>query len=237
MNKKILIIKTGKTVSSVPAKKGDFEHWIIAGTGITANQFETVNVFEDKSLPELEKIRGIFITGSPAMVTDSHPWIKRTIDYVQHAMTLSIPMLGICFGHQLLAKSLEGLVDFHPQGREIGTTWVQLTAAAMSDPLFRGLPEQFPVNVSHSQSVLKPPASAQLLAYNDFEAHQGLRFNDTTWGVQFHPEFDGEVMLSYINERYQDIRNEGLDPDLLLAETLDVEISATILKNFAQLIQ
>jgi GMP synthase (glutamine-hydrolysing) len=115
------------------------------------------------------------------------------------ALLKSIPVLGICFGHQLLAELAGGRVGNHPQGLEIGTCAIETTEAAVADPLFGNLPNRFLANTVHYQSVLQLPATAQVMAFNDHDPHHAYRIDNNVWGVQFHPEFDRFVMRGYIN--------------------------------------
>jgi GMP synthase (glutamine-hydrolysing) len=73
------------------------------------------------------------ISGAHAMITDDLPWMLRLADWTRRVVTAQVPFLGICFGHQMLARAMGGKVDFHPRGREIGSVDIALHAAAESD--------------------------------------------------------------------------------------------------------
>ena len=235
--KKIVILKTGQTVASLTAAGEDFEDWIITGSGLNAQRFETIPVFADARLPQPGDCEALIVTGSPAFVTDREPWSESTAAFLHLAHEQHIPILGICYGHQLLAHCLGGQVGYHPQGREIGTVSLTLSESALDDPLFLGLPGQFPVQVSHSQTVLQLPAGAELLASNDFEPHHAFRVGNTTWGVQFHPEFSERVVKAYINERRDQLLAEQLQPDTLLRTVTETPEATSLLKRFADLVE
>src|SRR5690606_28142940 len=129
-----------------------------------------------------------------------------------------LPVLGICYGHQLLAYACGGRVDYHPAGREIGTVDVSLTQSSRTDPLLADLPMDFPAHATHSQSVLELPANAVHLARSAHDNHHAFRVGTAAWGLQFHPEFDAAIMKTYIEERAGDLREEGLDVDRLLQQ-------------------
>jgi len=120
-------------------------------------------------------------------------------------------VLGVCYGHQLLAHAFSGTVDYHPEGRESGTHTVTLTESAASDALFGTMPSQFSAQLTHKQSVLSLPPQALLLGASDFEPDHAFRIGEYAWGVQFHPEFTDEVMRSYLAVQALDIESEGGD--------------------------
>ncbi|MEX0618566.1 MAG: gamma-glutamyl-gamma-aminobutyrate hydrolase family protein, partial [Pseudohongiellaceae bacterium] len=126
MKKDFLIIKTGNTVSRLLKTGEDFEDWIIAGTGLEPQRFITASIFQGEPLPDQEGLKGIFITGSPAYLTDGAGWNQVAAKYLRDAAATEIPVLGICYGHQLLAFAFGGEVGFHPRGREMGTTMLTL---------------------------------------------------------------------------------------------------------------
>lgn len=229
---RLLILKTGQTLPALASSLGDFEDWIITVAGKPAAMFQTVAVHAGETLPPVDTVSGIIVTGSPAMVTDPDPWIRDSEEYLRQAVVRDLPVLGICFGHQLLAQALGGHVDYHPQGREIGTTEVALHTQAAGDPLFESLPANFPVHVTHMQSVLSVPESAVILAGNAFDPHQGVRFADRAWGVQFHPEFDAAIMAGYLQERFEQVNAEGLDAHGLLAQVRETPAAAALLQRF-----
>jgi GMP synthase (glutamine-hydrolysing) len=175
---------------------------------------------------------GAIITGSPAMVTDQAGWMQSLAVWIREAVDRAIPLLGVCFGHQLLAEAMGGCVDYHPEGREIGTVAIELTESGKRDPLLGCLPDMFTAHVTHAQSVLRLPADAVLLAANAYEAHQAFRAGECAWGVQFHPEFSADIMRGYIDERAAVLHAQGRDVAALTAAIAETEAANTLLKRF-----
>lgn len=235
--KPLLIIKTGTTISSVAREHGDFENWIAAAAGLQEHQCLVSDVMRGAVLPQAEEVSGIVITGSAAMVTERLPWSEYTAGWLRSVVDTDMPILGICYGHQLLAHALGGLVDYRPQGREIGTTLATQTASAQNDPLFSGLPASFPIQVTHMQSVLQLPAGAEVLASNDLEAYQAVRFRESVWGVQFHPEFSSAVMLAYLEARAGKLLAEGKNVTALCGQVRATPEAEQLLINFARLLR
>ncbi len=234
--KKTLIIKTGSTHPALAARKGDFQDWIIAGLGLPRDRIAVVDVTAGEALPAPDAVDGVVITGSHAMVTDHAAWNERTADWLRDVVTHPAPVLGICYGHQLLAYALGGAVDDNPRGFEIGTMDVRLDPEARADPLLRDLPDPVRVHLSHRQSVLALPPGARRLAWNDADAYQAFVYGDHVWGLQFHPEFDADVVRAYIAHNRGHLLSEGQDPERLLAAGEDTPYGETILRRFAHLI-
>jgi GMP synthase (glutamine-hydrolysing) len=143
------------------------------------------------------------------MVTERHPWSERSAHWLREAAHAGVPVLGICYGHQLLAHALGGQVGDNPAGREMGTVDLDLLPAAGHDPLFAGLPERFPAHATHLQSVLHPPQGATVLASSAQDPVHAFRWGRAAWGVQFHPEFSATHMHGYLQARAEALAREG----------------------------
>jgi len=230
-----VIVKTGSTMPDLAARRGDYEDWIAEGLR-DAGPIEVCRVVDGDPLPDPKAVRGVVVTGSSALVTDREPWSERTGAWQAEVHRAGTPQLAICYGHQLLADHLGGEVGRNPRGREIGHIAVELTDDGEADPLFEGLPRTLRVSSSHRQSVLRVPEGATVLAHNEATAHQAYRLGERTWAVQFHPEWDHDVIRAYLEARYDVLRDEGLDPDALLAEVGPSEHGERILGRFAALI-
>ena len=236
MNKSTaLLMKTGETLAPLRAQGEDFEDWIRSGLGLSIEETPPVSVHMGDLLPPVSTLAGVVITGSPAMLTDGAAWNLVAVHWLRDALALGLPVLGICYGHQLLAHACGGHVDYHPNGREIGTVPVALTAAAFGDALLGGLPSRFLAHTSHSQAVLRLPDSAVLLGASAHDAHQAFRIGERAWGVQFHPEFTARIMRTYVQVRHAVLREEGFDVDTLLRDVVETPAASAVLRRFAAL--
>ncbi len=203
-----------------------------------SGDYRVVAVYLGEELPPLDligdEVKSVVITGAGAMVNDDDPWISECTEWLAQAAKLSIPILGICFGHQLLAHALGGKVGNNPRGVEVGSVRIHLTEDASKDSLFKGVPSQFTANVSHMQSVIELPDGARLLAYSEMERVHAFSHGDHLWGIQFHPEFDGEIVKHFIHFFDAQLQQEGRDMNALLADASDTPQSLALLKRFAQ---
>lgn len=224
------IIKTGRTLLPLEQCFGDFEHWFQRPVaGVT---YSVIAACDNAQPPLPSTYDRIIITGSPAMVTERAPWSEALIPWIKQAATENIPMLGVCYGHQLIAHALGGSVDWHPLGREIGTVSIECTAAAISDPLLGLLPERFHAHVSHAQSVITLPPEAVILAHNAFEPHHAYRIGTHTWGLQFHPEFDCDIMRGYLILMAERLATDTASMRKLLAEVKPAMAAEAVLLRF-----
>ena len=118
--KPLLIIKTGSIFPEYKAKLGDFDDFILDQLP-AVDEVLVAPVTETLWLPDYKAVSGVIITGSHAMVTDRQPWSEFTADWLRAIPADSVPVLGICYGHQLLAHAWGGTVGYHPRGEEVGT--------------------------------------------------------------------------------------------------------------------
>lgn len=232
--KPFLIIKTGGTFDEFTKGRGDFEHWAASAMGLGPSEWESVNVQAGDQLPDPSNYAGCVITGSHDMVTEDQDWIHDTADWIRNAAEKGLPMVGICFGHQLLAMTFGGEAGFHPDGPEIGTMDIRLTDAASDDPIFSQTPCQFPGHATHYQCALSIPSGAALLATSDHEPHQAFRYGDHVWGIQFHPEFDAETMRYYVVQQAEKIEEHGGSVDGLLSNVKETPESTAVMVRFVE---
>lgn len=227
------VLKTGEKIAELAERPGDYEDWVSVGLGLAPDAVDVIAVYRGAPLPALEDISAVVITGSNAMVTDGLPWMRATEQWLAQAVAHGIPVLGICFGHQILAQALGGRVDYNPRGVEVGTVDIHLTPEAQNHPLFADMPQCFPAQESHSQSVLVLPPGAQKLAFSDGDAHQSFAVAPRAVGVQFHPEFDDDIVREYVRSDRDLLLEQGKDPEATLARVRPTPEAAALLRRFA----
>lgn len=199
----------GNTLKSISEKRGEFPDHIINKSKMNRDEFVIVDCQKEEKLPEIDDIKGIIITGSHSMVSDYESWSVKISNSLKKIINKNIPILGICYGHQLLADILGGKVSYNPKGIEIGTKDIYLTEEGKKDRLLGVLPDEFKGHEAHSQSVLKLPKEGKILAYNLHDDIQSFSYKGHIWGTQFHPEFLADITKKYVEfEKENIISNE-----------------------------
>jgi len=224
MSRALIIVRAGETFADLRTRIGDFHDWIAEGLGLTCD-VSHVDAREAPDLPEPASVAGVVVTGSHAMVSDRAPWSEQLGQWLLRCVEARVPVLGICFGHQLLAHALGGVVGYRADGRELGTIMVHQLEVGQSDPLFQHMPQVFPAHVVHEQSVLALPPGAVRLAWSSQEPCQAFRFGDCAWGVQFHPEFSATAIQAY---------QARLAPGAYPEDAPDTPEAARLLRLFAE---
>lgn len=228
-----LIVETGQPVASL-RRHGRFPHWIRVAAGLAAHEVVEVNVEDGQALPPAAGLAGVIVTGSAAYVTDRAEWSERTADWIRQAVHGGMPLLGICYGHQLLAHALGGEVAYNPAGRESGTVHIDLHPPAQDDPLFSALPLKFTAHATHVQTVARPPEGATVLARSAQDDCHAFRWRDRAWGVQFHPEFATHHMRGYVHARAEHLRSEGHCPGTIARNVTAAPQARKLLRRFVR---
>ncbi|MDR7093215.1 glutamine amidotransferase [Hydrogenophaga laconesensis] len=227
--KPILIVAAGKTFPDLCQQEGDFSDWIERGLG-EGVAVRHVDAHETGTYPEPHELAGVVVSGSHDMVSDRQPWSERLGQWMKRCVDADVPVLGICYGHQLLAHAMGGQVGNLPNGPEVGTQDIRLNHAAQEDELLGHLPKSFPAQLVHYQSALSLPPGAVLLASSTAEPHQAFRVGRRGWGVQFHPEFSPTAMRGYIGRMTGSLG----DVSRLLSDVRPSPAAAGILRRFSE---
>ncbi|WP_395374068.1 glutamine amidotransferase [Marinicella sp. W31] len=231
--KPILIIQTGNATHSALQAHGDFAEWFRLGMGLSPQQITVCQVHQGEPLPDVQAVSGILITGSAAMVTERHAWSLGIQRWLEQALPLKKPILGVCYGHQLLVDLLGGEVAYNPKGRSLGSMALKFLPAAAHDPLFSTKQAQRSVYVSHLQSAQRLPADAVRLAFTEMDENHAFRYGDFLWGWQFHPEWSKDITRCYIGDRATDLRKEGLNPEKMSAAVDETAAQPEWLRAFS----
>lgn len=234
--KPLLIMKNGLPPTEVRPFYGFIEDQLLRSLGLTRHDALVIDMTQHGTLPRWDRISGIVISGSLSNVTQHEPWMEDEAAWVREAVNAEVPLLGICFGHQMLAYALGGQVADNAHGPEMGTVIVHLTKRAQDDFLFMGMPSPLAVQASHGQSVTRLPAGAILLAGNEHDGNHAFRVGECAWGLQFHPEYDAGLTRLLIAANRDALLEKGQEPSALQSRCRETPQSAEIMKRFSLLV-
>ncbi|MBT8475739.1 MAG: type 1 glutamine amidotransferase [Rhodobacteraceae bacterium] len=200
---KIGILQSGHLPEAMRETLGDYSEMyqaLLAGQGL---EFTTYNVC-DMEFPESATSEdGWLISGSRHGAYDDLPFIARLEDLIREAHAAGVPMVGICFGHQIIAQALGGKVEKFAGGWAVGPQVYEFGDTPLT------------LNAWHQDQVTDLPPGATPIATHPFCANAGFVLGDHILTVQPHPEFDDAAVASLVDQR-----GRGLIPDDLLAETM-----------------
>ena len=237
---KVTLLKTGQTFDDLSPQRGCFEDWFSAIFGELVGEWEVVRAHQGEPLPPASAVEAVVVSGSPASVYEREAWSEASAAWLAEVIARDVPVLGVCYGHQLIAHALGGEVRRSPQGREMGAVEIERLdmreGEGEGDPIFEGLPPRFSVWQSHMDEVSVAPPGAKVLARNEHTAVQAMAGGERCRTIQWHPEFDAEIARHYIRARAHLIdaeRGEGAAAALELTQPAALTSGATITRNFA----
>ena len=146
-----------------------------------------VNLPSGRSAPPIDSFTHVILTGSEASIVEPRPWFETEARLIRELVERGIPILGSCFGHQMLVYALSG-PEYLQRSDPPEVGWAQIEMAE-SDPLFDELPNPWSTFVYHFDEVVDPPAPWQKLGRTRHCDTHVLRYGDRpVWGIQPHPE-------------------------------------------------
>jgi GMP synthase (glutamine-hydrolysing) len=227
----LLYLGNGTKLQSVAKLDDRFEGW-----GLKVDRRWAYN----SEFPEtLDGYDGIFVSGSPHGAYEDVPFILREHDLLREAAERDIPMLGICFGSQILASALCGRDQvFRRTSCEIGYKDLAVTAAAADDPVARDLGETVHMFVWHNDEVRGDHPDMTLLASSDVCPNQIWRWRDApVWGIQGHPEITEAQAPVWFEENRARMEKDGADVDDLKAAADEAAEAKTMLTRFVDVVK
>ncbi len=201
---KLGILKCDSVSDIFVAKHGQYLEMFASLLRPAAPDIELI-VFdaENEILPsDIHAVDAYLITGSRHGVNDGFPWIAQLEDFVRTLHLAQKKVIGICFGHQLIAKALGGTVIKSPKGWGVGMSQNQiLQQAAWMNPSRT----EFNLLVSHQDQVIELPQGAQILAGSEFCPNYMMQIGSHFFSVQGHPEFTKEYSRDLMVSREDDV--------------------------------
>lgn len=190
-------------------------------------------VVEGERIQSLLDYDAIIMSGSPASATDEEGWIYHEIDLVLRADQEGIPVLGVCFGAQLLARAYYGKGAI--RSSDIPEFGWQPVERVGEDVLFTDVPHRFVSYQFHMEEVC-PQDDMKILARNDASDVHGYRVSDKlAWGLQFHLEVTPSEGRDLLESRKDVYRPLGFEFDTLMENAQPNEASEQLFHNFIEI--
>jgi len=186
---RIGILQTGQSPDALRGSMGDYPAFferLLAGRGL---EFRTFHVEAIEFPQSVHDCDGWLITGSRHGAYEDHAFIPKLEAFVREAYAAKVPLVGICFGHQIIAQALGGKVERHAGGWAVGPQTYDFSG----DPIV--------MNAWHRDQVTERPSGAEVVACNDFCENAALVYGDRAFTVQAHPEFRDEFIDGLLTHR------------------------------------
>lgn len=222
---KIGILMAGHFPRALQAETGDYDDLykqLLAGHGF---DFDSYAVVDGDFPARVDQCDGWLISGSRHGAYEDLPFIRQLEDFIRHVVAADVPLVGICFGHQIIAQALGGKTEKFHAGWAVGRTeydWGD---------------DRIALNAWHQDQVTKLPPGADVVASNAFCENAALVYGDKIFSVQAHPEFESAHIAGLARTRAP-----GKVPqDLIAAATANLDaandnatLSAMIAKFFKE---
>lgn len=197
------ILQTGLAPEPLVKTFGEYPDMfaeLLAGNGFT---FRTYAVVKGEFPASVKDCDGWLITGSRHGAYEDHPWIPPLEKFIRDAYSAHVPMVGVCFGHQIIAQAMGGRVEKFAGGWATGATKYDFDGETVT------------LNAWHQDQVVDRPKSAKVIASNDFCANAALLYDDRMLTIQAHPEYGSPFINGLV-----ETRGRGVVPEETLARTV-----------------
>ena len=183
---RIGILECGRTLPEVEKKHGGFPDMfatLLADRGFHFTAYHVENMEFPSSVRDQD---GWLLTGSKHGAYEDHPFIPPLEDFIRKAYGAAIPMVGICFGHQIIAQALGGRVEKFRGGWGVGRHTYSLDGKPVH------------LNAWHQDQVTALPDGAEVVGSSPFCRNAALVYDTRAFTVQAHPEFSGPLVADYV---------------------------------------
>lgn len=217
---KIGILKTGRTPDELIDEHGDYDAFfkrLLAGRGF---EFITYDVLSGVLPASSDEAEGWLITGSKHGVYEKLDWIAKLEDFLREAFAAGRPIIGVCFGHQILAQALGGKVEKFSGGWSVGPTSYQDAQG-----------EDQTIIAWHQDQVVERPVGAKVIGSSEFCENAILAYGDIALTIQPHPEFTADFMAGLLEAR------RGILPDSVVLKAQERQTDVLTSLDYAAIFE
>jgi GMP synthase (glutamine-hydrolysing) len=195
---KIGILQTGRALDELAERHGDFDSLFMQLLVEQGFDFEVFAVLDFVFPSSVTECDGWLVTGSRFSSYEPLPWIAQLEEFLRVAYDQDVPIVGICFGHQVMARALGGVVEKYAGGWSVGPHEYQ----------FDGIDRPVVINAWHQDQVVVLPEGARSVGRSDFCANAAIVYDGRAYTVQAHPEFHNDFISDLIVKRRASIPAE-----------------------------
>lgn len=189
---RVCVLQTGRSPEQLRATHGDYDDMCKSLIGRAPEQADTFAVLDGK-FPQTFNYDLFLITGSRHGVYEDHEWISPLEEYLRGAWEAGKKILGICFGHQILAQALGGTVAKSDKGFGVGVMEYECRLGSQTHTVA--------LHAWHQDQVVSKPENAEVFMSSEFCPIAGLRYGTQALSFQPHPEFSHAYMRELVGVR------------------------------------
>ena len=210
---KVAVLQTGRSPEALRGVHGDYDDMCKTLLGREATEADTFAILDGEFPASLDPYDVLLITGSRHGVYEGHDWIPPLEDLVRKADKAKKTMIGICFGHQIIAQALGAKVAKSDKGFGVGVMEYELKVEDEAS-------ETIALCAWHQDQVLSVPDGAEIIASSEFCPIAGLRYGDHAISFQPHPEFTRDYVAKLVK-----VRREGGTLNAEIAEKAEISLA------------
>lgn len=224
---KMAVLQTGRSIDETRDRHGDYDEMCKALLSRAPDEADTFAVLDDEFPNDVTDYDVLVITGSKHGVYEDFPWILRLEDVIREAYAKGVKLVGVCFGHQIIAQALGGIVEKSDRGFGVGAMDYEIIGE--SDE-----PRTITLYAWHQDQIVTPPPDAEIIVRSDFCEIAGLRYGDRAISFQAHPEFTKEYMVDLAEARRGGVISDEMGEAAIasLEKEINVDVVQEMITSF-----